>query len=334
MTTERVVGRTCAQPFPIYPSLADLLAAAHVERPDVRDARVAHVLGTCAGYAYADTGTVSTIVTRLGLPRHACVRVTQTVDAMLIFATAYLVQSECGRVVILCFRGTEPARLGSWLADADVGGDSTSLSLGDGAQKVRVHAGFHRNLRATRWAVLEELAAAMQGRSLASPDANVEHPLEALYVTGHSLGGAMAALFALTVCGNRAHRAIADCLRAVYTFGQPMAIARPVPPVADGVGTRLFRHILEQDPVPALPPASVGPFEHFGQEYRFVTGEWQPSETAVGQMPNLRAIPRSLLAFFPTSKRRRPARYSVAHHAPDSYIAALRPDGRVTEFGD
>jgi hypothetical protein len=86
MTTECVVGGTCADPFPIYPRLADLLAAAHVASPDMRDASVAHVLGTCAGYAYADTGTVTTIVTRLGLPRHACVRVAQTVDAMLIFS--------------------------------------------------------------------------------------------------------------------------------------------------------------------------------------------------------------------------------------------------------
>ena len=334
MTANRIVGGTCADPFPIYPRLADLLAAAHVGRPDVRDASVAHVLATCAGYAYADTGTVSTIVTRLGLPRHACVRIAQTVDAMLIFSTAYLFQSECGRVVILCFRGTEPGRLGSWLGDADVGGDSINLSLGDGAQKVRVHAGFHRNLRATSWAILQELAVALQGRSLANHDANVEHPLEALYVTGHSLGGAMAALFALTVCGNAAHRAIADRLRAVYTFGQPMAIAGPLPPAADRVGAAVFRHVVPRDPVPALPPASFGPFVHFGQEYRFVTGEWRRSEAVVEQMPSLRAIPRSLLAFFPISNRRRPSRYSVAHHAPDYYVAALRPAGRVTEFGD
>jgi hypothetical protein len=334
MTTDRMVGRTCADPFPVYSQLADLLAASHVTNPGVRDAKVAHVLGTCAGYAYADSDTVSTMMTRLGLSRHACVRITQTVDAMLIFSTAYLLQSECGRVVIVCFRGTEPERLGNWLGDADVGRDSTCLSLCDGAQKIRVHAGFHRNVRATSWAVLQELTAALQGRSLANGDTNVEHPLEALYVTGHSLGGAMAALFALTICGNRAHRSIADRLRAVYTFGQPMTIAGPLPPGTDHVGSRLFRHIVPRDPVPALPPASFGPFAHFGQEYRFVSGEWQRSEAAVEQMPNLRAIPRSLLAFFATEKRRRPFRYSIAHHAPDHYISALRPAGRVTEFGD
>ena len=259
MTNDRMVGATCVHPFPVYPRLADTLAAAHVASPDVRDATVAHVLGTCAGYAYADTDTVATIVTRLGLPGHACVRIAQTVDAMFIFSTAYVFQSACGRIAILCYRGTEPGRLGNWLGDADVGQESSCLSLSDGAEKVRVHAGFHRNVRATQWAILQELTAAIEGRSLANHDAAVEHPLEALYITGHSLGGAMAALFALTVCGNSAHRSIADRLRAVYTFGQPMAVSGPPTPTTERIGTKMFRHIVPRDPVPALPPAPWGP---------------------------------------------------------------------------
>ena len=335
MPTNRMVGGMCADPFPIYSRLVDKLVTAHVMSPAVRDATVAHVLGTCAGYAYADTETVSTILTRLGLPRHACVGITQTVDAMLVFSTVYLLQSECGRVVIVCFRGTEPDRLGNWLGNADVGRDSTCLSLCDGAQKVRVHAGFQRNVRATLWAVLHELRAALDARSLAVHEEKVEHPLEALYVTGHRLGGAMAVLFALTVCGNSAHRAIADRLRAVYTFGQPMAVARPLPQIAEDIGTKVFRHIVPLDPIPTLPPGSYGPFVHLGQEYRFAGGSWQPSATPVEQMPNLRQIPRSLLALFATDKpRRRPYRYSIANHAPDCYIAALRPADRVSEFGD
>jgi hypothetical protein len=253
---------------------------------------------------------------------------------MLIFSTVYLVQSECGRVVIVCFRGTEPARLGNWLGDADVGRDSTCLSLCDGAQKVRVHAGFHRNVRATSWAVLQELKAAIDGRSLANHDARVEHRLEALYITGHSLGGAMAVLFALTVRENSAHRPVAERLRAVYTFGQPMAIAGPLPAAGKEVASRLFRHVVPHDPIPALPPAAYGPFVHIGGEYRLVSGDWQRSETAVEQLRNLRALPRSFLTFFTPEKARRPFRYSVAHHAPDYYIAALRPPDRVTEFGD
>jgi hypothetical protein len=144
----------------------------------------------------------------------------------------------------------------------------------------------------------------------------------------------MAALFALTVCGNSVCRSIADRLRAVYTFGQPMAVAGPLTQTTDRIGRKVFRHIVPQDPVPAMPPAPWGPFAHFGQEYRLVAGEWQRSEAPVEQMPHLSDIRRSLLAFFATEKRRRPFRHTIAHHAPDYYIAALRPADCVTEFGD
>ena len=334
MILERVLGGTCAQPFPVYPQLAETLAAAHLAGTLEPDGTAAHVLVTCAGYAYSDADTVSTMMTRLGLERHACVRLTQTVDAMFIFSTAYLMQSRCGRVVILCYRGTEPATLGNWLGDAEVGSESSTMSLEEGAPAFRVHAGFHRNVRATWWTVLGELMLALRGRSLADPAETVESPLEALYVTGHSLGGAMAVLFALKLAGAREHAALAAKMRAVYTFGQPMAVGGVLPPVADHIGRRLFRLITSRDLTPALPPAAWGAFTHFGQEYRHTNGEWQRSEVPVAQLVRTREIPRSLLAFFASNTRRLSYPYSVADHGPHHYIAALRPKNRVTEFGD
>lgn len=334
MTLERIVGGACDPPFPVYAHLADDLAAAHTATNGERDATVAQVLGTCAGYAYSDADTVATMMTRLGLEANACVRITQTVDAMFIFSTAYLVQSRCGRVVVLCYRGTEPATLGNWLGNVDVGPESSTLPLADGAEKVRVHAGFHRNVRATWCEVIDELTLALQGKSLADHDANVEHPLEALYVTGHSLGGAMALLFALAVCGNSAHRPIADRIRAVYTFGQPMALLKPLPDGVEGVGRKLFRHVITHDPIPTLPAAPWGPFVHVGQEYRYVDDDWRRADSPVKQLASMREIPRSLLAFFATERRRGSFRYSIEEHGPHHYIAALRPADRVTEFGD
>ena len=184
MKLERTRGPARLAPFPVHEGLVERLLAAHAS-PDVpRDEVLAHALGCCAGYAYGDLDTVVTIASRVGLEECAGVRVTQVVDAMLVFSTAYLLQSRCGRVVILCYRGTEPANLGSWLGDADVG----TASMAVGGERLRVPAGFHRNVRATRWAVLQELGAALEGRSLFDSGARVDHPMEALYVTGHRLG--------------------------------------------------------------------------------------------------------------------------------------------------
>ena len=330
MEIERLKGTAPAHPFPIYQDPVASLLAAHRRDESGRDAVVAHVLGTCAGYAYATAGTVATMMTRLGLGDNACVRVAQTVDAMYVFSTAYLVQSRCGRVVILCYRGTEVGNLGNWLGDADTEPEPMTLD----AESPTVHGGFHRNVRATRLAVLDELQHALEGRSLLDPGTRVDHPLEALYLTGHSLGGAMAVLFALSLVGLAEHRPVADRLRAVYTFGQPMAVIEPLPALARTVGRTLYRHLTARDIIPALPPARWGKFAHFGHEYRHSEGQWRRAENPTTRLTSLVDIPRSLLAFFSTATRRGSSRYSITDHAPHRYIAALRPADTVTEYGD
>jgi hypothetical protein len=318
----------------VYPQLVDTLARAHRGDAVERDATVAHVLATCAGYSYADAGTVATMMSRVGLDAQACVRVSQTVDAMFVFSTAYLVQSRCGRVVILSYRGTEPAALGNWLGDADVGSESSLLSVAPGFSAPRVHAGFYLNVRATWWGVIEELTQALEGRSLLDPHQAVDSPLESLFVTGHSLGGAMALLFALAVAGDRRHAAIADRLRAIYTFGQPMAVCAPVPSWVDEVGRKAVRHVRVRDPVPALPPAQWGPFVHVGQEFRYLDGAWRRSPAPVEPLVRTRDVAQSVLALLAPQRQRRSYRYSFAEHRPNHYIEELRPRGRVTELGD
>ena len=330
MNLERLMGGRCGRPFPVYDNLVQGLLAAHERNSVDRDATVAHVLAAAAGYSYSDIETLATIMSRLGLEDNSCVRVEQTVDAMFIFSRAYLVQSRCGRVVILSYRGTQPESLGNWLTDADVG--SASLALG--GETLVVHSGFYRNVRATQWAIINELHLALRARSLSNPRKNLKYPMQALYVTGHSLGGAMAALFSLSLAGNTEERAIANRLRAVYTFGQPMVAGEPLPEVARTVAQKVFRHVNARDPVPALPPLAWGRFAHFGHEYRFANGEWKASDRPVAQLKGVREIPRSLLAFIATAKRRNTSRYSMNDHGPQHYISALRPKGQVTEFGD
>jgi hypothetical protein len=326
MTLKRMMAGPCESPFPVYEDLVERLLRAHASADLERDPTVAHVTAMCSGYAYADIGTMADIVTRLGFDGHACVRIAQSVDAMFVYSTAYLVQSRCGRVVILCYRGTEASNLGNWLGDADVGSDSMLL----GEERLRVHSGFYRNVRATRWDVIRELNLALEGKSLADPKTRVDHPMEALYVTGHSLGGAMAVLLSLSLMENKP---IAEKLRAVYTFGQPLVAGEPLPASVQHFARKLHRHIMAHDPIPALPARIGGPLVHFGREYRHIDGRWTRAEAPVIQMKNIHALPPAVLALIGVTVPGR-RRYTLVEHGPHLYLSALRPEGRITEYGD
>ena len=321
MSIERLVGPRAQAPFPAYPALPELLLRAHSGAAE-RDATVAHVLAAGAGYCYSDLATFAAIASRLGMDECNCVRVAQAVDALSIFSTACLVQSRCGRVVVLCYRGTEPTNLTSWMGDFDVECETLRSTSLDPCE-LQVHGGFHRNFRATRWEVERQLDLAADGRSLADPDRRLDHKLEALYVAGHSLGGAMAVLFALT--SSRPE------LRATYTFGQPMVVHTPVAANVEAVGRNVFRHVLARDPVPALPPASFGAFAHIGAEHVFDAGKWTRSDKPTKALKNVSRAVLSTVASGLTSTK---ARYSLEQHGPHRYLDALRPSDRVTEFGD
>jgi hypothetical protein len=113
-----------------------------------------------------------------------------------------------------------------------------------------------------------------------------------------------------------------------------MAVAGKLPPETERFERKLFRHVLTPDPIPALPPASRGPFRHIGREYHYVPGRWVQANSPTAQFATMREVPRSMLAFFATERRRASYRLTMASHAPHHYIDALRPRDRVTEFGD
>jgi hypothetical protein len=330
MQVERVIVEPPLPPFPIYADPIDRLRRAHTAEPADRDPAVAHLLAVLSGYAYADTATVAMMAGRLGMEGSACVRVSQTVDAMHVFSTAYLLQSRCGRVAVLCYRGTETANFGNWLGDADVGSDAMDFT----GARLTVHAGFHRNVVATRQPILDLLHAAARGESLLHPGTPAAHPIEALYVTGHSLGGAMAALFALRLAGDGDQPFLLERLRAIYTFGQPLVAGGPLPEAAGPLARRLFRHVNARDIIPSLPFAAWGALQHFGHEFRYSDGSWTRREPVTAQLDSFRAAPRAVFAMFAPARRREALPYSMEDHGPHHYIAALRPTGSVTEFGD
>ena len=267
--------------FPVYPDLVERLVE-DKHQPDP-DGVVPHVLATCAAYSYAgfeqhsDVQTVSMIMARLGLEENDCRAFEQRVDAMYIASAAYLIQDKDRRVAILCYRGTQPEDVISILTDADVRPEMLCVELE--GRKYEVHAGFYRNVRATRHLIIEALERAVRGESLDPGRQGTRGGgLEALYITGHSLGAAMAAIMAVTLVHEPRYRHIAEKLKGVYTFGQPMVggpdLARaceetPGPLDNYVLRDRLIRYIFDRDVVPALPPRPVGPYQPFGREFHY-----------------------------------------------------------------
>jgi len=331
---------TLTPSFPVYQDLAERLVSASVHPDDT----VAHALATCSGYSYSDAATLATIMARMGLDENHCVQISTTVDAMFIRSTVFVVQSRDGRVVIVSYRGTEPANIVNWLTDIDINPEKVALPFPGSDGEFDVHGGFYRNVRATRFEVAAALRAALEGRSVRPDGATVDHPCEALYVTGHSLGGALGLLLGLMVVSEPAYAELASKLRAVYTYGQPIVTSPELAAVADRhpfLGRNVIRYVYGNDVVTRLPPRPTGDFAHFGREYhcgtRVTPRRWAPSARPRTQIGNLLELAMAPLAFV---SRQVPwlakvhTGASLHDHLPHHYVSALTPAHVRSEFGD
>ena len=331
--------------FPVYDDLVDRLVKPEIDPATSEpDPLTAHVLAVAAGYAYSDGQTLTEMMTRLGMEKSKCLTVSFRNDPMFVASTAHVIQSEDGRVVVVAFRGTEPVNLINWLTDVDTAQQKVRL---DQDAPIDVHPGFYRNIRAIRYKLREALLLALAGKPV---DGNLDTPtdrapMEALYLTGHSLGGAMAALLALLVRRDEEDEAsFGGALAAVYTYGQPMVGSPALAATCDAdprLGGRLFRYVYEGDPIPGMPSRDTGRWGHFGRERHHVTGlgdaGWQQSTSNVGQ---IRFVGQMAVAFgsLPLSQllvlQRIPFLYRIDDHRPQHYIEKLAPEGAVSEFGD
>jgi lipase (class 3) len=337
-------------PNPVYPDLERHL----IDTTAVPDDITRFVLVVCSAYAYGDASTVAMIMDRLGLTRNRCRMISEYVDALFLTSVAYLIQSHDGRVAILCYRGTPPTSLITWLTDFEVEPVKVPLpATGNG----HVHGGFYRNVRSTRFRIVELLQDALAGKPVVdqAPSDEVdppEHGLEVLYIAGHSLGGASAALLpALLVADPSTYGGIdpgtsseiLTRLRAVYTYGAPMS-ADPV--FADAcnadplLGQRVLRYVYANDIMPRLPPTASGEFRHFGREYRYTRlgqrGRWRAGRprTQLSNVFQLATAPLAVVAKMLAVTRHIPFRASLDDHFPQYYIDKLTPARLRTEFGE
>lgn len=303
------------------PLIGDDFATRVLDRDIAYDPHLAYVCSVIAGWSYSDQPTLEKRLKYYGLADATVRQVAVLNPAMLIVSTAYLVRSACGRVAILSFRGTEPTNLINWMTDTDV---TQRNFAGNG----RVHQGFYENLQAV-WEEVDEMVDQATRTNGDGRDA-----VEKLFVTGHSLGAAMAVIAAakLTLDGSRETR---TALSGVYTFGQPaVGDAKFVSYFERRLGDRLYRHEFAFDAVPRLPPGTTGEFRHFGEVRvtRRAEDGWSTERAAMKQASGLPLIALSILLSFVGRRIQRfgtverlLCKYSLFDdHSPRHYIDASR----------
>ncbi len=370
--------------FPVYPNLVKDLVGQGAGYHE----QAAHVCAVLSAWAYSEPKTVAMMAVRLGLEQNRCRSITLDNDTMFVCSSAFLIQSKCGRVAFLVYRGTEPTNLINWLTDIDISpatiavpttagsappGSSAAEKRARTKEGPHVHGGFYRNQRATWFDVAQGIRLALEGRSIfeGTSEADTDEgreaakdikPLEALYITGHSLGGAMAALAAFRVASDPSYASVVAKVRAVYTFGQPMIGNAAFVSECDKhevLREHVYRHVYGNDVVPALPPTAAGDFQHFGKQLSSRKHEpqsaskrwqWGPSRNVTTQLRSLPGIATAASDFWieqiPQLKkvadlarhtpfvRSSGLGYSFYDHSTTYYIESSQPVGVLSEFGD
>src|SRR5262249_49343032 len=133
-----------------------------------------------------------------------------------------------------------------------------------------VHTGFYDSLRPLAVYLASALDMVLYGDTLKCPRhmgvgevPTLQHPpshdrpekLKALFITGHSLGAAIALLATALLYVHPDCKKLRSKLRGVYTFGTPkvgdLQFARKC---QAEFGPLVFRHIYQNDVVTAMPP--------------------------------------------------------------------------------
>ncbi len=285
------------------------------------DPRIAYLTSVISGWAYSDGVTMAKQLPYYGLAGCTVREFTVVNGAMLVVAAAYFVRSQDGAVGVLAFRGTVPDSFLNWLTDAD----TTLRNFHFG----RVHGGFFLNVEPLWGEIAEAIDQAIRGESEPALGQEPQGKLRNLYITGHSLGAAMAVIAAARIYAND-YADWQELVRGVYTYGQPAVgdadFARHYEPRLP-----LYRHVYGYDIVPHLPPRTVGEFVHFGEEFYATEAQrgWQcATPPRVKQAPYLLAS--TFAAGFDfvsrhiTLLRRLKLPYSLEDHGPEGYIRTSR----------
>jgi hypothetical protein len=136
---------------------------------------------------------------------------------------AFLAKRKTDKIAVLAFRGTEATQL------SDIKADLNTITKND--EGARIHTGFLNAYEMVHNPIVKELSMLND---------------YALYITGHSLGGALALL--------ATRKLELDNIAACYTFGSPRVGSSEF---SDSIKTPIYRIVNTADIVPRLPPGIV-----------------------------------------------------------------------------
>ncbi|MGW6605580.1 lipase family protein [Streptomyces sp. NPDC055036] len=193
----------------------------------------AYWLAKAAELAYREEGEVRTVLADWGFDRFRHFEARHELPFPLEDTQAYVAASD--RMIIAAFRGTQPLEIRDWLTDVN-----TPPVPGPG-NKGFVHFGFHQALAS----VYPDVRSAIETFRTGG---------QTVWITGHSLGGALAML-----AGGRLYfeepRILAD---GIYTYGQPRTCDRLLAAAHNtALKGRTHRFVNNNDIVPQVPPAPV-----------------------------------------------------------------------------
>lgn len=180
--------------------------------------------------AYKDEATIEAQAESWGFDRVQHHHTTFTPPFPLQDTQAYTMSSD--HMIVLAFRGTEPANIKDWLSDI-----TTPPWPGPG-RKGFVHYGFGEALNSVYPQVKKALEASRTNG-------------QTVWITGHSLGGALAML-----AGAWLHFEEPNLLAdGIITFGQPRVCDRELAAACDKAFVkRTHRFVNNNDIVPHMPP--------------------------------------------------------------------------------
>ena len=183
-------------------------------------------LAYASNLAYQDEATIQTVAAQCGFTR-VSVRGGSDVQAFI---------AGNQEAVVVAFRGTRPDQLVDWMTDFNARQIDFSGRF-DGPEVGETHQGFSLGLLQV-WPMIVADVAEFQDRA------------QTLWITGHSLGGALAVL-----CAGAFTFARRQPVNGLYTYGQPRVGNLSFVAQCDShLGNVHFRFVNNEDIVTRVPP--------------------------------------------------------------------------------